>query len=118
MIKLGNNQLESNDYNYLTGHGKQRITERIGRRLPKTPEQQASLAWRFGLSQENLSGGLFRWVDRRRIKFPGKIQLIYKKYLFVFSKEAPHKVITVYPVPNKFHGDCNRLEKKKRKNNL
>lgn len=98
--------------NGLTSHGKQRIKERINGKSRHSPEHQADLAWRLGLLQEQLSGAVFRWVDRRRIKYPGRILKIHRNFLFVFSMESPHKVITVYPVPKRFHAKCKRLAKK------
>lgn len=99
----------------LTRHGKERIIERVNTKGDKTPERQADLALRFGLRRKDMSGHLYRWVEKKCYKYPGKLIRLRTGYLYIFTMEEPAKLVTVFPIPKHLKTQARRLERKKRR---
>lgn len=99
----------------LTRHGHERIIERVNPKGDKTPEKQAQLAMRFGLKRKDINGQLYRWVEKKCYKYPGKLIRLHSCYLYIFTMDTPAKLVTVFPVPKHLRTQTRRLEKKKRR---
>lgn len=99
----------------LTRHGAERLKQRVGEQSGKTIDEQAEVAYRCGLRRKDLNGKLYRWVERRCYQHPGKIARLHRGYLYFYGMDAPHQLVTVFPVPKDMRNQAKRLERRKRK---
>ena len=99
----------------LTHHGRERYEERIGTNLGEDPEVTAGKAFRLGLKRSDLSGTVYRWAHRRVRNYPNKILRVYKGYLFLYTKDKPIGLVTVFPVPTTLKNKIKRSHRKRKR---
>lgn len=102
----------------ISKHGKERIKQRVNNTTKKKPENLADFVLKNGIPIEKTSGDLYRWIDKRRKKYPDTLSLLYQEHLYIYSKNEPHVLITVLKILPHLKTKANRLESKQRRNRL
>lgn len=81
----------------VTRHAGTRIKERIG--CKKTVEKLAEKAFKFGISEQDASGQLKRYIRRKfEKKYTANNIRIYNQHVFLFANNI---LITVFKLPNR-----------------
>lgn len=93
---------------YITRHGKKRIKQRLGK---KVPLDVAEKALKFGLKHEDATGSLKRYFDALYLAHgTANNTRIYKHKVFIFNGDT---LITVLELPHCYIKYVDKLLKKK-----
>lgn len=102
----------------MTHHSRERINQRVNRHKKRPHNELAELAYHNGIPIESTHGSLYRWLDKRRFKYPNTLIRIYSDNVYIFKDSDNPVLITVFKVPNKYKSDVKKLQRKKRRNLL
>lgn len=83
---------------YTTNHAEQRIRKRCGLNK-KSVDKTAQLAYEQGLTREDASRKLCRYMDAIAAGRKGTKIRLYHNFVWVFCGQA---LVTVYPIPHEF----------------
>lgn len=104
---------------YITNHAEERIRQRVNTKTNnRNPEELAELAFREGISMDKINGSFYRWLDKRCYKYPDTFIKLYQDFIYIFNKNTPHLLITIFKVPNRYLTASKRLSRKRRRNLL
>lgn len=94
----------------LTQHSIEKTKERIGL-SKKLAEKNARRALERGLTHADCKAGLRRYIDKRFfINHNTNNVRIYHRYVYIFCDK---KLVTVFPLPNKFCDLADKLQRQK-----
>lgn len=94
----------------MTNHSVRRAKERIGL-SKKIADKNAQKALEFGLTHAEANGSLKRYLDKLYLS-NGKANnvRIYHRYVYLFRGSV---LLTILPLPNKYHSLADKLQKQK-----
>lgn len=94
---------------HTTKHGERRARKRCGI-SKKNVDKMRDLAYEYGLTREDVSRRLCRYMDAIRQNRKGTKVRLYKNFVWIFGKTA---LITVYPIPHEYQkAACTLLRRK------
>lgn len=95
----------------LTNHARRRTCKRLG--IPKSGAcANADRALEYGVHQNDTKTSLHRYLDgaaRQHTETPANNVRIYHRAVYVFNDDV---LITVFPLPRKYHAVADKLEKR------
>lgn len=102
--------MEQNNRTFCTAHAKRRARKRLG--VPKTNVQSiAERAYCYGVRYEQTKSSLHRYFEG--IARQGHLSVndirVYHRSVYIFDCTT---LITVFPLPRKYHGVADNLERK------
>lgn len=112
----GGEDMEMSEFGGITDHAKERIVERINNKTKKNPDELAEHVFYYGIPMEKARGSFYRWIDRRRYKYPDTLVKFYRNFIYIFNQSEPHYLITVFKIPKKFEATAKRIEKREQRN--
>lgn len=94
----------------VTNHGRKRIKDRLGL-SKKIAEKNAEKALQFGIAHAETGGKLHRHLDGIfLLNYRPNNMRVYNRSIYLFRGNT---LITVLPLPNRFHAYADKLQKKK-----
>lgn len=94
----------------VTNHGRQRVKDRLGL-SKKIAEKNAEKALQFGVTHAETGGKLHRHLDGIfLLNYAPNNMRVYNHSIYLFHGRT---LITILPLPNRFHTYADKLQKKK-----
>ena len=102
--------MEQNNRTFCTAHAKRRARKRLG--VPKASVQSITeRAYNYGVKYEQAKSSLHRYFDG--IARQGHLTVndirVYHRSVYIFDHAT---LVTVFPLPRKYHGVADGLERK------